>query len=288
MAESSTRPKFGLDVPIGGDFADAARLAELAADAEAAGWDGFFVMDHLVRRQPWQAMIDPWIALTAVAVATQKISIGPMVTPLARRRTAIIARQTATLDQLCGGRLLLGVGLGAPDGEFTRFGESADPKLRAEILDESLELLQLLWSGEIITYHGEHEHADEVQFLPRPTNGRVPIWVAGGWPSKPPFRRAARYDGIWPISRDRSGLTVDDFLECVAATTKFREQQGDDLSRPFDNCFTSRSPGPGDSQTIDKIGRLTEAGMTWWLEPLDVAELSYEQLQDRVVAGPPG
>lgn len=283
---SPNDPKFGLSVSIEGEWADAARLASLASEAEEAGWDGFFVMDHLIRRQPWQAMIDPWIAMAAIAVATERIVLGPMVTPLARRRTAIVARQTATLDQLSNGRLVLGVGLGAPDGEFTRFGESADPKRRAAILDESLELLEQLWSGELVTYHGEHEHAEGVQFLPRPVNGRVPIWVAGGWPSKAPFRRAARYDGIWPIFQDRSALTVDAFIDCVETTSEFRKQAGED--GPFDNCFSSSSPGSSDPETTERIGRLVAAGMTWWLESLPAADKSFEQLRERVIAGPPG
>ena len=126
-----TTPRFGLGVPNGGDFADPRRLAELAAAAEASGWDGFFLWDHVVRRRPWQPMVDPWVSLAAVAVMTDRIVLGPMVTPLARRRVSVIARQSVTLDRLCDGRLRLGVGLGAPDDEFTRFGESADPRRRA-------------------------------------------------------------------------------------------------------------------------------------------------------------
>ena len=109
-----TTPKFGLGVPNGGDFADPRRLAELAAAAETSGWDGFFLWDHVIRRKPWQPMTDPWVSLAAVAVATDRIVLGPMVTPLARRRVSVVARQSVTLDRLCNGRLRLGVGLGAP------------------------------------------------------------------------------------------------------------------------------------------------------------------------------
>ena len=278
--------KFALNAPIATEFADASVLAELAVDAEAAGWDGFFVMDHMVRRQPWKSMIDPWIALAAIAVATTDIIIGPMVTPLPRRRPSVIARQTATLDQLCKGRLRFGVGLGAPDDEFTRFGESADLKLRARILDESLELLQLLWSGETVTYHGDHVHADGVQFLPRPYNGQVPIWVAGRWPSKGPFRRAARYNGTWPVARDSAGLSVEDLAACVTTTNEYREQAGT-VDRPFEVCYSIRTGESPDAESVDKIGRATEAGMTWCIEPLDIAELSFDQQRARILAGPP-
>jgi alkanesulfonate monooxygenase SsuD/methylene tetrahydromethanopterin reductase-like flavin-dependent oxidoreductase (luciferase family) len=120
--------RFGLGVPNGGDFADPVRLATLAHEAEVAGWDGFFLWDHVIRRPPWQPMVDPWVTLAAVATATERIVLGPMVTPLARRRVSVVARQSVTLDRLSGGRLRLGVGLGAPDDEFTRFGEDADAR----------------------------------------------------------------------------------------------------------------------------------------------------------------
>ncbi|MEE9414656.1 MAG: LLM class flavin-dependent oxidoreductase [Acidimicrobiales bacterium] len=283
---SATELKFGMNASIADEFADAATLATLAHDAEIAGWDGFFIMDHLIRRKPWKPMIDPWIALTAIAIATTDIVVGPMVTPLPRRRPSVLARQTVTLDQLCKGRLRLGVGLGAPDDEFTRFGESADPKRRARVLDESLELLQLLWSGEPVTYHGEHVHAEDVHFLPRPHNGQIPIWVAGGWPSKAPFRRAARYDGVWPISGDRSDLSIEDLADCVAAINQYRELAGTS-DKPFEICYTMGTPITPNAESIDKIGRAKEAGMTWCIESLDTTELTFDQIRERIIAGPP-
>ncbi len=277
-----TQPKFGLGVPNGGDFADPIRLAALARDAEAAGWDGFFLWDHVIRRQPWQPMVDPWVTLAAVATATERIIIGPMVTPLARRRVSVVARQSVTLDRLSDGRLRLGVGLGAPDDEFTRFGEDADPKRRARILDESLDALQLLWSGESVSYHGEHVVIDDVEFRPTPVNDRIPIWVAGGWPGGAPFRRAARFDGVWPVAKAGGYLAVDEFIECVAAISDFRA--GDE---PFDACFVDRSPAGGDGETSDKIGRLSDGAMTWWIDSLDDPTVRFEQHRSRVLAGPP-
>ena len=277
-----TTPNFGLGVPNGGDFADPSRLAALANSAERAGWDGFFLWDHVIRRAPWQPMVDPWVTLAAIAVSTERILLGPMVTPLARRRVSVVARQSVTLDQLCHGRLRLGVGLGAPDDEFTRFGESADPKHRALLLDESLDALQLLWSGEAVSYHGELVTVDDVEFRPTPVNGHIPIWIAGGWPGGAPFRRAARFDGVWPVARTGGYLSVGEFVECVATVRALRNTDG-----PFDACFIDRSPAGGDAATSDKLGRLTEGGMTWWIDSLDDPTVPFERHLERVLAGPP-
>lgn len=273
--------RFGLGVPNGGDFADPRRLAALARDAETAGWDGFFLWDHVIRRQPWQPMVDPWVALAAVSMTTDRIILGPMVTPLARRRVSVVARESVTLDHLCGGRLRLGVGLGAPDDEFTRFGEDADARHRAQILDESLAALQLLWTGEEVSYRGEHVVADGVMFQPTPVNGRIPIWVAGGWPSGAPFRRAARFDGVWPVAKAGGSLSVDEFAACVSAV---REHRG---NGDFDACFVDRSPAVDDAATRDKIGRLVATGMTWWIDSLDDPTVPFVAHRARVLAGPP-
>jgi len=276
------QPKFGLGVPNGGDFADPERTVELARAAERAGWDGVFLWDHVIRRQPWKPMIDPWVTLAAVAMATERIIIGPMVTPLARRRVSVVARQSVTLDLLAEGRLRLGVGLGAPDDEFTRFGEDADPRRRARVLDESLEALQLLWTGEPVSYRGEHVVLDDVEFRPTPVNTRIPIWVAGGWPGGAPFRRAARFDGVWPVAKAGGYLSVDDFIECVDTVRGLRADDG-----PFDACYVDRSPAGSDAETSDKLGRLTAGAMTWWIDSLDEPTIAFEQHLARVHAGPP-
>jgi alkanesulfonate monooxygenase SsuD/methylene tetrahydromethanopterin reductase-like flavin-dependent oxidoreductase (luciferase family) len=227
-------------------------------------------------------MVDPWVTLAAVAVATERIAIGAMVTPLARRRVSVVARQSVTLDRLAGGRLRLGVGLGAPDDEFTRFGEDADPKRRALLLDESLDVLQLLWSGEAVSYRGALLVVDDVEFRPTPVNGRIPIWVAGGWPGRAPFRRAARFDGVWPVAKAGGYLSVDEFVDCVAAVRGLR-----DSDTPFDACFVDRSPAGGDDETTDKLGRLAAGAMTWWIDSLDDPTVPFEHHLDRVRAGPP-
>ena len=278
--------RFGLGVPNGGDFADPQLLARLASEAELAGWDGFFLWDHVIRRAPWQPMVDPWVTLAAVATTTDRIVLGPMVTPLARRRVSVVARQSVTLDRLSDGRLRLGVGLGAPDDEFTRFGEDADPRRRARILDESLDALGRLWSGRPVHYAGEHVVADGVQFEPTPVAGRIPIWVAGGWPGGAPFRRAARHDGVWPVSPARRALTLDEFADCVALVDRHRHEIGRS-DEPFDACFVDRSPAVADDATLDRVGRLAEVGMTWWIDSLDDPTIPFEHHRERVLAGPP-
>jgi alkanesulfonate monooxygenase SsuD/methylene tetrahydromethanopterin reductase-like flavin-dependent oxidoreductase (luciferase family) len=179
--------RYGISVPNLGEFADPRQSGQLARRAEEAGWDGFFVWDHVDYRPPVRALADPWVTLAAVAMATERVTIGTMVTPLPRRRPHQLARETATLDRLSGGRLVLGVGLGSQrTGEFApeRFGEEGDPKARATLLDDGLARLRAYWDGE---------------FEPRPVHGRIPIWVATHWPHRRPLRRAARHDGLFPV-----------------------------------------------------------------------------------------
>jgi alkanesulfonate monooxygenase SsuD/methylene tetrahydromethanopterin reductase-like flavin-dependent oxidoreductase (luciferase family) len=163
-------------------------VAELAARAEEAGWDGFFIWDHVEYRAPVTAVADPWVTLAAVATATERVRIGALVTPLARRRPHQLARETVTLDRLSGGRLVFGVGLGSDrTGEFDpdRFGEEGDPRARAVLLDEGLDRLDAYWQGE---------------FEPRPVQRpRIPVWVAARWPHRRPLARAGRWDGLFPI-----------------------------------------------------------------------------------------
>ncbi len=168
------------------DLADPRLLAELAADAEGHGWDGFFLWDHVAYRSPVRAVLDPWVALAAVACATQTLRLGPLVTPLSRRRIHKLARETVTLDQLSRGRLTFGVGLGGDrSGELSRFGEVVDARERARLLDEGLDQLAAFWGGE---------------FEPLPVQRpRIPVWAASRWPNRRPLRRAARWDGLFPI-----------------------------------------------------------------------------------------
>jgi alkanesulfonate monooxygenase SsuD/methylene tetrahydromethanopterin reductase-like flavin-dependent oxidoreductase (luciferase family) len=211
--------RYAVNLPPFGPFADPAAVLDLATAAEEAGWDGLFPWDHVVRaHEPHRAEVaDPWILLAAVAAVTDRIRLGPMVTPLARRRPQKLAREAVTLDHLSRGRLTIGVGLGSNGGkELERFGEETDTKARAAIYDEALGLVQELWSGEEVDHHGPHFTARQVRFLPRPLQQpRIPLWGAAlGRSRGRPVRRAARLDGLFPVETTLDQL--DAMLEVVA------------------------------------------------------------------------
>src|SRR3954452_1450283 len=179
-----------INVPNFGAFGDARVLVELAQETEAAGWDGFFLWDLVTGLPPHNYPVaDPWTALAAVAMATERIRIGPMVTPLPRRRPWQVARQAVTLDRLSGGRLTLGVGIGVNTAdEYSRFGEPADDKTHGAQLDEALDVITGLWSGQPFEYAGMHYTIEaRTQFLPTAVQQpRIPIWVAGAWTGTKP------------------------------------------------------------------------------------------------------
>ncbi|HET6865386.1 MAG TPA: LLM class flavin-dependent oxidoreductase [Solirubrobacteraceae bacterium] len=180
------RPRRGLFLAPFDELADPWVLVELAVAAESHGWDGVFLWDHVVYRPPVSAVLDAWVALSAIAAHTERLRLGPMVTPLSRRRVQKVARETVTLDHLSRGRFTLGVGLGSSNtGELEPFGEVVDPRERARLLDERLNRLAELWGG---------------GFEPRPVQQpRIPVWVAGRWPKRRPLARALEWDGFFPI-----------------------------------------------------------------------------------------
>jgi alkanesulfonate monooxygenase SsuD/methylene tetrahydromethanopterin reductase-like flavin-dependent oxidoreductase (luciferase family) len=212
-----------LFLPPFDELADPRLVARLAADAEEAGWDGVFLWDHLAYRAPVRAVADPWTSLAAMAVATEQVRLGPMVTPLPRRRPVVVARQTATLDVLSRGRLVLGVGLGG-DGsrELSATGEQTDDRVRARMLDEALEVLEAAWTGEPVHHRGAHYVVDGLSFLPTPVQRpRPPVWVAVRAGNRAPLRRAARYDGVFPI-----GLEHPEDLAALAADVRSLRNPG--------------------------------------------------------------
>ncbi len=265
--------RFGLTLPIFDLLADPGVLADLAVRAEEAGWDGVFLWDHVDYRAPVAAVTDPWIALAAMAVRTQRITIGPMVTPLARRRPHVVARQLVALDHLSGGRVVLGTGLGldSSGGELSRFGEETDDRRRAEMLDEALELVAGLLSGEPVDHQGRYFTASDVRFLPRPVNGAIPIWIAARWPNRRPLRRAAGYDGLFVIDIEPS-----------------------DLRSAIDFVGPLRRPGRGPYEVVVQAAAGSdprpwrEAGATWWLAAFDPFTVTPSAVQRAIDEGPPG
>ncbi len=189
--------KFAVSIP---PFTDASRLLQIARDAEAAGWDGVFVWDHLQWVDVHPPVHDPWVLLGAIAQTTERVRLGTLVTPLSRRRPWVVAKQLTTLDHLSGGRAVLGVGLGEPpDRDFGAFGDEAGLRARAVMLDDGLELIDELLRGGPVVHHSS-SYDVEADLLPTPVQRpRPPIWVAGVVPNKRPLLRARRWDGIVPI-----------------------------------------------------------------------------------------
>jgi alkanesulfonate monooxygenase SsuD/methylene tetrahydromethanopterin reductase-like flavin-dependent oxidoreductase (luciferase family) len=192
------------------ELSDPSALLEVAEAAEAAGWDGLFLWDHVLRpaEEGITRVADTWSMLAAIALRTTRLRIGPMVTPPSRRRIAVLARQSVTVDHLSGGRLTLGLGLGVDSGgELSRFGEVVDPVERGIWLDEAADALDAAWSGEPVRRAGRHVQIDDVRFLPRPVQApRIPLWFAARGDARRPVRRAARYDGLFAIEVDHDQL----------------------------------------------------------------------------------
>jgi len=224
---------------------------------------------------------DPWIALAAIALSTERVRIGTLVTPLPRRRPWKVAREAITLDHLSGGRMVLGVGLGDPsEEEFAWFGERGiDHRTRARMLDEGLAILDGLWRGEPFGFEGELFRLHEMTFLPRPVQRpRIPVWVGGWWPNPAPMRRAARWGGVVPGRLD-GPLSPDDIRDLVHAIRRQRETKA-----PFDVVVAEMS-GDDRSAVQERIRAFAEAGATWWLEKGGARPP--EEIRSLVRKGPP-
>jgi hypothetical protein len=258
--------RYSINVPNFGDFADPRSVATAAAAAEQAGWDALFVWDHVVhdkRRRRGQPFGDPWMLLTAAALATSRLRLGTLVTPVARRRPEQLARQVATLDALSDGRVIFGAGLGGPiDDEFGSFGEPTDPVVLAQRLDEGLMLLSRYWSGEPVNHRGQHYQVREVTLLPASVQRpRPPVWIGGFWPHRRPIRRAVRWDGVVPLFAAASHGHIpplDQVRELVAYVRGHRTE-------PIEIVLGGATPGDA-AKARDLIGPLADAGATWWDE----------------------
>jgi alkanesulfonate monooxygenase SsuD/methylene tetrahydromethanopterin reductase-like flavin-dependent oxidoreductase (luciferase family) len=279
---------------------DPMELAELGIKAEHAGFDGFFLWDHIVFSNTGDGppIVDPWLVLAVVASRTSRIRLGTMITPVPRRRPWQLAKETATLDRLSNGRLILGVGIGSPAyGDFGIFHEPTGQRDRAELLDEGLDVMAGLWSGERFSYQGKHFTLEPVRFTPPPVQRpRIPVWVGGVLPAPRPIARAARWDGMVPIRFAGGSLirpSAADIADTGARIAAVRLAAGSPAaaaepgSRPdpdFDLVVWAEvAPEPA---AVPEIARPYQAsGATWWIETAKPEPRWWEGAQERVASG---
>lgn len=284
--------QYALYVPTFGECADARMLADLAAEAEEAGWDGFFLWDHMAmwwdRSTP---LTDTTVALTAVALATERMRIGPIVCPLPRRRPWKVAREMAALDHLSGGRMVLGVGLGSGKHELDAFGEAPEMSTRAAMLDEALDIIAGLWRGEPFTYRGRIFTLTDVTLRPVPVQTpRIPIWVAVSWPNPGPLRRAVRWDGAIATLAEPG-----EFNTPVVVIRAIRDAAAVRRDAPFDIFIANGNPAWNLADDAAEVATYEPAGLTWWAEDLTPWRFGgsadppwpWEAMRERVRAGPP-
>lgn len=295
--------KHAIYAPTVNEYADVEALVELAVESERAGFDGFFVWDELFM-EPGVPIADAMVALGAVALATERMRIGTMVTPLARRRPWKLAKELTTLDRLSKGRVTLGIGLGEPaDIEFGNVGDDATAKGRAARLDEGLAVLAPLLRGETVNYSGEHFRIRDTRVTPACVQQPLPIWGGASLPAKAGIRRAARWNGIFPISFPESPAKREDgsfdmaeawlapeiFAEVVETTLEFRAQLGaGHAPGPFDFVASGDTSKDSAEQARSKLAAYEAAGATWWFEWLDDRAGQYDAALAHVRRGPEG
>ncbi|MGI8613649.1 MAG: LLM class flavin-dependent oxidoreductase [Nocardioidaceae bacterium] len=265
--------QYALFLPLFDALAEPTVVAALAAEAEEAGWDGVFVWDHVGYSAPVEAIADPWVTLAAMACATSRIRIGPMITPVPRRRPVKLAREVATLDRLSGGRTVLGVGIGDDGaGEFSGTGEELDPRTRGAMLDEGLTVLTAAWSGDVVHHRGRHYVLDGLAIRPTPVQQpHPPVWVGLRYGNRAPLRRAARHQGMFPI-----GVDSPDQLRAVVA-----------------DVLALRDPAAGELDVVvgGPIGTdpqpFAQAGATWWATRFSPYDIRADAVREVLRAGPP-
>ena len=272
--------KYGFVLPYG----DARAAADLALEAERSGWDGFFVWEPV-----WG--IDAWVQLTAAAMLTKTIRLGTLLSPISRMRPWKLAGETAALDNLSGGRVILSVGLGAVDTGFSDFGEVTDRKTRAELMDEGLDILTGLWQGQPFSYNGKHYQVSAGKFHPPPPpvqQPRIPIWVVGAWGSEKSMRRALKYDGILPTKIGEKGAAQAGVEDIRAIKTYIEANRPEKTA--FDIVVEGKTPGDDRVTAAEIVRPWEQAGATWWIEALwdsmDKAD-GPKQVLRRVRQGPP-
>jgi alkanesulfonate monooxygenase SsuD/methylene tetrahydromethanopterin reductase-like flavin-dependent oxidoreductase (luciferase family) len=258
---------------------DPRTLAKLAALAEERGWDGVFTWDGIAIEA--MEAYDPWVVMAAMAMRTERVRLGAIVTPPSRRRPWKLAKETMTLDRLSNGRLILPVGLGAlDDAAFGNVGEPVDARTRAELLDESLAILEGLWSGQPFAFTGRHYKFGEMTFQPTPVQQpRIPIWVVGAWPHERSMQRTLRWDGVYAQAEGADGIrAVADWAE--------RQWPAPTRDRPWDIVAEGRTPADDAAGAASIVAEYMAAGATWWIES-DWDAMSVDAVKARIEAGPP-
>ncbi len=253
-----------MKVGVVGSYGTAGQLLALAEAAEASGWDGYFAWDG-ISVGPMDTF-DPWALLGAVAVKTSRITLGAMVFALPRQQPWKVARESITVDQLSAGRLVMPVGLGAvDDGGFSRVsGGVTDRRTRAELLDDTLAILDKAWSGETFSYSGTHHSVTDLVFRPIPiAQPRIPLWVVGAYPSTRSLRRALRSDGTLPQRTDRPPMTPLEPADVAEIAGYVNEQRH--AATPFEIVVEGKLPTDR-NEAADRLAAFDEAGATWWIE----------------------
>ncbi len=275
--------KYGLYAPnFGKTFGDPNKLVELAEIAEQSAWQGFFLWDHILTEEPTY-VVDPWIALTAMASKTDSLILGTSVTPSPRRDPSKLIRETLTLQSFSGGRLILGLGLGIDD-EFRWLGHEPNIKIRAKMQEEQLEILSSAWKGEEVNYQGDYYNIEKAQFLPeKATKTDIPIWFGGTWPNKKPFRRAARWgNGIIPLKVGfEEPLTPDEIQEVKDYTSQFLPK-----GRKFDIIKVGFTPREKREEQITHLKFYEKAGITWFLETIGDFRGTFQDIVEIIERGP--
>jgi len=270
--------RYGAVLPGG----TATEQLELAVLAEEAGWDGVFV---------WEAAYGPdaWSMLSAMAVRTEHVRLGTMLTPLPWRRPWKVASQVATLDQLSGGRAILAVGVGATDTELPDTGEVTGLRDRADLLDEGIDLIRMLWDGGT-SYHSPHYDYQtgrlDLTAAVRPVQHRIPIWVVGVWPAPKSMRRVLRCDGVIP---QYGPLGYEPGPGEASAVRAWVSEHG--VPDGFDVIADGETPAADAAAAAATVAAWAQAGCSWWLEtrwemPHNSAE-RMAQIRKRLAAGPP-
>lgn len=272
--------KYGIIATTG----SATDVINLGIEAEQAGWDGFFSWDGISVGA--MDTFDPWVLLGALATQTERIRLGAIIFPLARRRPWKVVREALTIDHLSNGRLVIPVGLGAlDDGGFSRVHpEETDRKGRAERLDETLAILSQAWTGDPVSFAGRHYQLENLVFQPRPVQQpRIPIWTVAAWPRERSMARAARWDGVMPATGDPpfESLTPDQLRDMTAWIEEHRDADG-----PYDIVLEGVTPDDDPAAVRDQLQPLAEAGATWWIESR-WENATVESLRDRIRQGPP-